>query len=504
MFRNPKFTLDGKYLENPAHCPYPKERKLLEDLDGSEDPKFDLAAFWRSAGTWLLVSVLGSLLVGIAFLQLFKRHSGAMTRATIYTQVAVPLAVGLSLLFAGQAVPGMVMFGMAGLAAFVFWLWRAEIGLASRLLGVSAHGLVANPHLITLTVVLNVLGLLSTLPLLVFSGFAYTNGAFVPNPDRAGASQCVDTQGQAVPCCAWQPEPWALGFISGASLLMLWTLLLYNQIRVFVISGTIAQWYFAAPGSSDATTKGSTTRSLGHALGPSFGSLCLSSLVLTITETLRQATENAQQDNPEAGLLQVCFYVCAQMLYSLIEYLTKFATVMTAISGDSFLTAGRRVTDLLVRNFLNTFATTVWFTPLVIQLACLSLGVAWGLLSGGAYYLLRPAGLEVNHKVNSAVLGTLSGVAAMTVLFFLGGVLLSVLDACFVCWAIDRDSQTVSQPQVYEVFMTVPLKTPQGAVVQQPGGDLAYGAEQEPLNAAPLHRPGQAYQPPVIHQGPLV
>ncbi len=35
MFRNPKFTLDGKYLENPAHCPYPKERKLLEDLDVS-------------------------------------------------------------------------------------------------------------------------------------------------------------------------------------------------------------------------------------------------------------------------------------------------------------------------------------------------------------------------------------------------------------------------------------------------------------------------------------
>ena len=64
----------------------------------------------------------------------------------------------------------------------------------------------------------------------------------MPNPDRAGASQCVDAQGQPVPCCAWQPEPWALGFISAASLLMLWTLLLYNQIRVFVISGTIAQW----------------------------------------------------------------------------------------------------------------------------------------------------------------------------------------------------------------------------------------------------------------------
>ena len=51
----------------------------------------------------------------------------------------------------------------------------------------------------------------------------------------------------------------------------------------------------------------------------------------------------------------------------LVEYLTKFATVFLAITGDAFFTAGRKVTDLLVRNLLNTFASTVWFTPLVIQ-----------------------------------------------------------------------------------------------------------------------------------------
>jgi hypothetical protein len=74
------------------------------------------------------------------------------------------------------------------------------------------------------------------------AGFAYTNGSFVPNPARQGAATCVDPQGSAVPCCAWQPEPWAVGFIAVAGLLMLWTVLLANQIRVFVISGAIAQW----------------------------------------------------------------------------------------------------------------------------------------------------------------------------------------------------------------------------------------------------------------------
>ena len=55
---------------------------------------------------------------------------------------------------------------------------------------------------------------------------------------------------------------------------------------------------------------------------------------------------SAQQDNQNAGLLQVCFYVCAQMLYSLIAYLTKFATVMMAISGEAFLTAGGWMAEL--------------------------------------------------------------------------------------------------------------------------------------------------------------
>lgn len=38
-----------------------------------------------------------------------------------------------------------------------------------------------------------------------------------------------------------------------------------------------------------------------------------------------------------------------ECVYTLIEYLTKFATVMAAITGEAFLDAGRRSTDLLAR-----------------------------------------------------------------------------------------------------------------------------------------------------------
>ena len=55
-------------------------------------------------------------------------------------------------------------------AALVFGLWRNEIALASRLLGLSAHGLAANPGIITATILLNIGSVLAILPLAVLSG----------------------------------------------------------------------------------------------------------------------------------------------------------------------------------------------------------------------------------------------------------------------------------------------------------------------------------------------
>ena len=133
------------------------------------------------------------------------------------------------------------------------------------------------------------------------------------------------------------------------------------QIRVFVTSGTVAQWYFAPPSlCAAAPARGALLLSLRHALGPSFGSLCLSSLVLTISQYARSAMERARRSNSNMGIVELCAIMLAQCFWALVEYLTKFATVMAAMSGEAFLAAGRHVTDLLSRNLLDAFATTIW------------------------------------------------------------------------------------------------------------------------------------------------
>jgi hypothetical protein len=61
----------------------------------------------------------------------------------------------------------------------------------------------------------------------------------------------------------------------------------------------------------------------------------------------------------------------------------------------------------------------------------------------------------------------------------------------FICWAIDKDCQTVSHPEVYAVFQAVPIP---GAVVEQPGGEILYGAGQAPPQPAGTHQ----YEPPHV------
>ena len=65
-----------------------------------------------------------------------------------------------------------------------------------------------------------------------------------------------------------------------------------------------------------------------------------------------QAKENRQNGE---NLLWSLLSCCLQCIWGLIEYITKFATIRAAITGEAFFEAGRNVTDLLMRNALKAY-----------------------------------------------------------------------------------------------------------------------------------------------------
>eukprot|EP00891_Asterochloris_glomerata_P002800 jgi/Astpho2/2800/e_gw1.00050.66.1_t len=479
-------------LRQPDLCPIERNNTLLtEQRAATQD--FSISDFMKHAAVWLLVSAAFSLVLGLVFLWLFKWQAQTMTRLTIQLQIILPAAAGVSALIAGQIGAGVMMILMSLLAAAVFWLWRNEIDLCARLLTVAAHGLQENTGLLGFVVAAKVAMVGVVLPLGVLLTLSYTNGDLAPNPERDFSKHtiCVDEQGKTVPCCTWQLDSWVPPFMSVASTTLLWTIFLTFELRVFVISGTIAQWYFAPPGL--ASTKGSTMLSIRHAFANHFGSLCLGSAILTVVQMARQAAEQSRQQQGGQNILMYCVYCCLECVYSLIEYLTKFATVCMAITGETFFTAARHATDLLTRNFLKAYGVW-WFPPMVVQCAAFLLSVAWGLVTFLTAWLVwrhqsGNSGQQASHclpALEAALLGFLSFLMSMVVLSFFARVLLDIVDAVFFCYAIDKDSHTVTREEVHEVFSQVPV----GVAVENPDGGMVYGAPGSPARATTYVPPG--------------
>jgi hypothetical protein len=68
----------------------------------------------------------------------------------------------------------------------------------------------------------------------------------------------------------------------------------------------------------------------------------------------------------------------------------------------------------------------------------------------------------------------LAGVVAFVVLMFFVMIMLNVVDAVFLCYAMDKDSNKIHHQEFHSVFEEVNRKQ-QGAVVQNPNGNVMYG-----------------------------
>jgi hypothetical protein len=87
----------------------------------------------------------------------------------------------------------------------------------------------------------------------------------------------------------------------------------------------------------------------------------------------------------DCGLLGCLLASAVALLYTLLEPITKFATVRMAITGESFLAAGKAVAALLGRSGMDTTGVW-WLPPLVLHSGAALLSGAWG---WGVYWAAR-------------------------------------------------------------------------------------------------------------------
>jgi len=439
---------EGPTGEPTEETPVPSERIAANDSSFLE--------FLENAYVWLLASTFAAVVLGFIFVLLFSFFAAVMVYAVASLLVLGPLAAGIILVVAYEDLWGWAYIGAGVLIAIPLLCLHSQLSLTSKLLDLGADAIRDNLDLVFFSLCSNLVLLAALTGLLCFGILALTNGTIEVN-DRVNLDLfpdlCVGTFGGPVDCCDWNMDNWVTGYWVLIIIMVIWTIFLVNQIRVYVVAGVVSQWYFA-----DEENRGnmSIMKSLRFAMGPSFGSLVLSSLILTISNIIRRFSEwlakKSQEENSNIKWLATCLACVIGVIAHIIEWVTDFAVVRMAITGESFFSAGKSVVDMMKHNLINAYA--IWWFPPIVLFVCsflmsLSVSVVLALAARNTWNDDEDL---TDVRAWSWYLFLICFVLMMSVLYFFSELLIDAVNTIFVCFAIDRESKTEKNHKAHEVF----------------------------------------------------
>lgn len=141
------------------------------------------------------------------------------------------------------------IFVLCGIIVWIIIINWHRIELTIRIIGTASEGLARNMRLMLVLPSLIVGLFVYYIPIIVFLVFARLNGRIIPNPkvEESGYA-CGGSTG--VECCLWKEDGWVPAYYALAIITMLWSLTTMIEAQVYIISGTISQWYFCKADSS--------------------------------------------------------------------------------------------------------------------------------------------------------------------------------------------------------------------------------------------------------------
>ncbi|MEW5304380.1 MAG: hypothetical protein WDW36_006991 [Sanguina aurantia] len=427
-------------------------------------------SFHKQVTVWLPVTAVIGLLGSVLYLYLFRR----------FAQPSQPLPPG-----GFQA--GIITLVLALIMSAVYFFVRRDLPAVAALLSVAGRGLQENPWTIPYIIGVKVVGAAALVYL--FAGFVmalsvgsitktteqgqvrYYNGT--GDSDPQGRCYLPSSNNTMTSCCSWEPEGWAVGYMVVCWITMIWTSFFVYELKLYVVADTMAQWYFMPNGAGGLTggVQPSVRRALRNAMTSHFGSLAFGSVILTAISILRSMLQRASTQNVFCCLLNCII----QPILALCEQFTKFATIAVAVTGKSFVDASKQVFGVLSRCMLQTYS--LWWIPeMVLWTAMAMFAFTWACL---VFFVTYLATRHLADDTRLSVSFATAGVCLVLIFFVLGFIASMLLDICntiYICFAIDRDSNTITKPEVHEIYMKVP--SVMGSLVQQPGGDIVYGAPQ--------------------------
>uniref|UniRef100_A0A6N2M1C7 26S proteasome non-ATPase regulatory subunit 4 homolog n=1 Tax=Salix viminalis TaxID=40686 RepID=A0A6N2M1C7_SALVM len=334
-------------------------------LSGFHEPRFDFyslsspgSVFLKSLIWTLVVTLILSVPVCFLLLLSLKHYTKQIVYVSLPFFVVIPIFFNVYWFVActvssscSDAFPLVYrilvlvfVFLIIGIIVWIFVANWHRVELTVKIIGVASDALSKNLGLFVVIPLLTLGLVVYYAPIVVFLVFARLNGKIVPKESK-GEYKCV-----------WKQDSWVPAYYTLAILTMLWSLTVMVEAQVYVISGTIAQWYFT---KEDAKPRRSIRSSLRNAFGPSSGTVCLSGLLICFVRLVRAAVDSASQENVP-GMVNLVLRCCVKALLSAVDFLNKFTINFVAITGEAYCTSARMTYELLKRNLLSAvFVETV-------------------------------------------------------------------------------------------------------------------------------------------------
>lgn len=329
------------------------------------------------------------------------------------------------------------IFLIIGIVVWIILSNWHRIELTVQIVSVSADALARNMGLFGVLPSMSIGLVVYLVPIVVFLVFARLNGKIV-----------VKASGESEYSCVWKQDSWVPAYYALAIVTMIWSIAAMVEAQVYVIAGTISQWYFSKEEGS--TPRRSIRTSLRNAFGTSFGTICFSGLLIGAVRVVRAVVDSTKRDDAASGIVNLILRCCVNVFLLAIDFLNKFTVIFVAITGESYCSSAKMTYELLRRNLLSAvFVETVSTRILVGIIFVLS-----AIYAIVVYAILKAVSAL---GVEAYFVAIITWLLLIIILGYFVHVLDNVIDTVYVCYAIDRDKGEVCKQEVHEVYVLLPI-----------------------------------------------
>ncbi|ORX48223.1 hypothetical protein DM01DRAFT_1338689 [Hesseltinella vesiculosa] len=223
-----------------------------------------------------------------------------------------------------------------------------------------------------------------------------------------------------------------------------WTAAILINMQRFALSAITAQWYFHRLDPQRMDTKQSWKIALYNASTTSFGTLAFGGLILSLVQLLHFLTRHMKKYTRSNWPLTSLVSAILTYVEALISNINNYVIGLAGITGDSFCASAKAGTKIFRRNLISGLVGDL-ITRLVLYIGSLVVSIASGL----AAYVFASHQLHSSHGY---VLGFMASLAPLYISQFFSYTLMSIVDATFLCYAIDLDTGTVHLTAAHDVF----------------------------------------------------